>query len=100
MNILTDHINQTIRKIDAFLDQYTIGTLIIENGQVSLLLENNDEIQLNDSYIIEVFAGGAYHTITYEQAINTFCSDMPDCPLFAGLEARVKKAVYPSGLSL
>ena len=99
MNILSESIQYTTRKIDAFLDQYTLGTLIIENEQAFLVTEN-DEIQLDDSFIIEVFAGGAYHTITYEQAINTFCSDMPDCPLFAGLEARVKKAVYPSGLSL
>ena len=93
MNILTDHIKQTIREIDAFLDQYTIGTLIIENGQVSLLLENNDEIQLDDSFIIEVFDGSQYHTITYEQALNTYCSDAPEWHLFAGLEARVKKGV-------
>ena len=91
MNILSESIQYTTRKIDAFLDQYTIGTLIIENGQVSLLLENNDEIQLDDSFIIEVFDGQKYHTITLEQAINTFCADMPNCPLYAGLEARVKK---------
>ena len=91
MNILSESIQYTTRKIDAFLDQYTIGTLIIENGQVSLLLENNDEIQLDDSFIIEVFAGGKYHTITYQEAINTFCADMPNCPLYAGFECRVKK---------
>ena len=77
--------------IDTFLDQYTLGTLIIENGQVFLQTEIGEYIALNDSFEIQVFAGGAYHTITYEQAINTFCSDMPDCLLFAGLEARVKK---------
>ncbi|WP_339171236.1 hypothetical protein [Anoxybacillus sp. FSL W8-1294] len=91
MNILTDHMNQTIRKIDAFLEHYILGTLIIENQTVSLLLENNDEIQLDDLYIIEVFDGSQYHRITYEQAINTFCSDAPEWHLYAEFEARVKK---------
>lgn len=90
MNILSESIKYTTRKIDAFLENYTIGTLIIENGQALLQMEIGELIKLNDSFEIEVFAGGAYHTITYEQAINTFCSDMPDCPLFAGLECRVK----------
>ena len=90
MNILSESIKYTTRMIDAFLDQYTLGTLIIENEQAFLVTEN-DEIQLDDSFIIEVFAGGKYHTITYEQASNSYCSDMPDCPLFAGFECRVKK---------
>ena len=92
MNILSESIKYTTRKIDAFLDQYTLGTLIIENEQAFLVTEN-DEIQLDDSFIIEVFAGGQYHTITYPQVLNTFCSDMPDCPLYAGLEARIKRKV-------
>lgn len=77
--------------INAFLDNYTLGTLIIENGQVFLELEIGELIQLNDSFIIEVFDGQKYHTITYEQALNTYCADMPDCLLFAGFECRVKR---------
>jgi hypothetical protein len=91
MNIFSDHIKQTIRKIDAFLDNYTLGTLVIENQTVSLLLENNDEIQLDDSYLIEVFDGTKYHSITIEKALNTFCADAPNWHLFAGFEARVKR---------
>lgn len=90
MNILTDHMKQTIRKIEAFLENYVIGTLVVENEHVFLVTEN-DEIQLDDSFIIQVFAGGQYHTITYEQALNTYCSDAPEWHLFAGLEARVKR---------
>jgi hypothetical protein len=91
MNILTDHMKQTIRTIDAFLDNYTLGTLVIESQTVSLLLENNKEIQLDDSYLLEVFDGTKYHSITLEQALNTYCSDAPEWHLFAGLEARVKR---------
>jgi hypothetical protein len=89
--MLSDHIRYTTRMISAFLDNYTLGTLIIENGQAFLQLEIGEYIALNDSLEIQVFAGGQYHTITYEQALNTFYADMPNCPLFAGLEARVKR---------
>jgi hypothetical protein len=90
MNILTDHMKQTVRRIDAFLDNYTLGTLVVENEQAFLVTEN-DEIQLDDSYIIEVFGGSQYHRISYEQALNTYCSDAPEWHLYAGVEARVKK---------
>ncbi|MED1441902.1 hypothetical protein P4U24_08830 [Aeribacillus composti] len=91
MDTLSDHIKYTTRKIDAFLDNYTLGTLIIENGQAFLELEIGEYIELNDSFIIEVFAGGKYQTITYDQVINTFCSDAPDWHLYAGAECRIKR---------
>ncbi|MDE8562762.1 hypothetical protein PNH38_02555 [Anoxybacillus rupiensis] len=91
MNILSESIKYTTRKIDAFLENYTIGTLVIENRQAFLQLEIGELIALNNSFEIQVFAGGKYHTITYEQALNTYCSDMPECPLFAGFECRVKQ---------
>ncbi|MFC4182803.1 hypothetical protein [Saccharococcus thermophilus] len=93
MNILSENIKYTTRKIDAFLDNYTLGTLVIENGQAFLQLEIGEYIALNDSFIVEVFVNGKYHRISYQEAISTFCADMLDCPLFAGLEARVKKGV-------
>lgn len=93
MNILSENIQYTTRKIDAFLEQYTPGTLIIENGRVFLQTEIGEFVKLDDSFIIEVFADGAYHTITLEQALNTYCSDAPEWHLYAGLEARVKKGV-------
>jgi hypothetical protein len=89
MNILTDHMNQTIRRIDAFLDNYTLGTLVIEDETVSLLHENT-EIKLDNSYLIEIFDVSQYHPITIDEALNTYCSDA-DWYLFAGLEARVKR---------
>ena len=91
MNILSESIKYTTRKIDAFLDQYTLGTLVIEDEQAFLQTEIGEYIALNDSFEIQVLAGGQYHTVTYQEAINTFCSDMPDCPLFAGFEARIKR---------
>ncbi|MBE2919737.1 hypothetical protein HPK02_13130 [Anoxybacillus flavithermus] len=57
MDTLSDHIKYTTRKIDAFLENYTIGTLVIENGQAFLQLEIGELIQLNDSFIIEYLSG-------------------------------------------
>lgn len=86
--MLNDHIKRTTREIDAFLENYTLGTLIIENSEVSFETKNG-EIVLDETYAIEVFAGGKYHPITYDQARNTMSRD--GWPLYAGLEARVKK---------
>ncbi|HZG59896.1 MAG TPA: hypothetical protein VEY68_05415 [Anoxybacillus sp.] len=91
MNILTEHIKYTTRKIDAFLENYTLGTLVIENGQAFLQLEIGEFIQLNDLFIIEVFDGEKYNRISYQEALNTYCSDAPEWHLYAGLEARIKR---------
>lgn len=88
--MLNDHIKQTVRTIDAFLENYTLGTLIIDGDTVSLETKNG-EIVLDESYVIEVFAGGKYHRITYSDAINTLSND--GWPLYAGLEARAKAAL-------
>jgi hypothetical protein len=85
--MLNDHIKKTVRTIDAFLENYTLGTLIVNGDTVSLETKNGD-IKLEESDIIEVFAGGKYHPINYEQARNTMSRD--GWPLYAGLEARVK----------
>lgn len=91
MDTLSDHIKYTTRKIDAFLENYTLGTLIIENGQAFLQLEIGELIKLNDTFIIEVFDGQKYNLISYEQALNTFCSDAPEWHLYAGAECRIKR---------
>src|SRR5690606_19443645 len=86
--MLSEHIKQTVRTIDAFLGGYTIGTLIVGDGKVSLETKYG-EIVLDETYHIEVLGGGEYHQITYDQARSTISSD--GWPLYAGLEARVKK---------
>ncbi len=86
--MLNDHIKRTTREIEAFLDRYTLGTLIVDGDTVALEAENG-EIVLDETYVVEVFAGGKYHPITYDQARNTMSRD--GWPLYAGLEARVRK---------
>lgn len=86
--MLSDHIKQTVRTIDAFLENYTLGTLIVDGDTVSLETKHG-EIVLDESYVIEVYGDGKYHPITFDQAKNTMSRD--GWPLYAGLEARVKK---------
>lgn len=86
--MLSDHIKRTTREIDAFLENYTLGTLIVDGDTVSLETKHG-EIVLDESYVIEVYGDGKYHPITFDQAKNTMSSD--GWPLYAGLEARVKK---------
>ncbi|MGG3841852.1 hypothetical protein [Anoxybacillus kestanbolensis] len=86
--MLGDHIKRTTREIDAFLERYTLGTLIVDGGKVALETKSG-EIVLDETYVIEVYNDGKYHPITYDKARNTMSSD--GWPLYAGLEARVKK---------
>lgn len=85
-----ESMRRSIRDIDAFLGGYTLGTLIVDGGKVSLETKNG-EIVLDETYRIEVLGGDEYHQITYDQARNTMSSD--GWPLYAGLEARVKAAL-------
>jgi hypothetical protein len=80
---------QSIYQIDAFLENFILGTLIVENNEAYLLLSDGKELMLDDSYKIEVINGLEYHPITYDQAINTVEKYMRT-PLFAGFEARVR----------
>jgi hypothetical protein len=81
---------QSICQIDAFLENYILGTLIVENNEAYLLLSDGKELELDNSYRIEVINGIEYHPITYEQAINTHEKYMKT-PLYAGMYCRVRR---------
>jgi hypothetical protein len=87
--LLTDSIKQSIHEIDAFIEGYTLGTLIIEDGQAFLGLSNEEALKLDSTFFIEVITDSGSHSISYKEAIETVCSD--GWHLYAGFEARVKK---------
>lgn len=87
--MLNDSIKQSIHEIDAFLDGYTLGTLIVEGGQAFLEFSNGEYMPLNDNYQIEVINDNNNHPISCQQAINTLSTD--GWSLYAGLTARVKR---------
>lgn len=86
--MINNSIRQSIYEIDAFLGGYTLGTLIIENEQAFLELENNKSITLDKSFTIEVLASETYHFITFEQAVYTISYD--GWSAYAGLITRVR----------
>jgi hypothetical protein len=88
--LLNESIKQSIYKIDAFLDNWTFGRLVFEDGQPFLELNNGELIKINDSFDIEVIADGKYYPVTYQQVINT--SDRYfNTSLYAGFDCRIKQ---------
>lgn len=89
--LLTDSLKQTIYEIDAFLGGYTLGTLIIEDGQALLELSNGKYLHMNDSFQIEVITDSGKYLISYQQAISTISTD--GWYLYAGFQAMVKQVI-------
>ncbi|MDF1511068.1 hypothetical protein Gp_63 [Bacillus phage vB_Bacillus_1020A] len=83
---LSEHIKETIDRVDG----YQTGTLVVEGLKVSLLQSDNTEIQLDESYVVEVRNGNEYMAVTIEQCIGQKTKE--GWPLLAGLYARVKKS--------
>ena len=88
--MLDDSLKHAIYMIDAFLMGRILGILIVDDGQA--YLETKDKlISLDDSYEIEVITEGGYHQITYQEAINTMCTD--GWALYGGYDCRVRKVM-------
>lgn len=88
--VLNESIKQSIYKIDAFLDNWTFGILVFEDGQPFLELNNGELIKINDSLLIEVIAEGKYYPVTYQQVINTI-DQYFNTSLYAGFDCRIKQ---------
>ncbi|MCB7071190.1 hypothetical protein LIZ76_14720 [Caldibacillus sp. 210928-DFI.2.22] len=88
--LLNNSMKQSIYEIDAFLENYTLGTLIIDDKKAYLELDIGELIELDDTFKIQVINNREYIPVTYNQAINTIDKYM-NAPLFAGFLARVKQ---------
>jgi hypothetical protein len=84
MEYLSNHIKETIDRVDGF----QTGTLIVEEGKVSLLQSDNTEIKLDDTFSIEVRNDNLYEKLSIETILNTLTVE--GWPGYAGLYARVK----------
>lgn len=91
MNMLSQSIKQSIHQIDAFLENKTLGRLIVyhEKRQAFLELEIGEHIQLNDSFNIEILNCNKWIPVTFEEVITTLSTD--GCALYAGKTCRIKK---------
>lgn len=88
--LLNNSIKQSIYEIDAFLDNYMLGTLIIDDKKAYLQLDNGELLKLDDTFKIEVINDREYILVTYDQVLNAIDKYM-HAPLFAGFPARVKQ---------
>lgn len=88
--LLNNSLKQSIYEIDAFLDNYTLGTLIIDDKKAYLQLDIGKLLELDGTFKIEVINNREYIPITYNQVLNTIDKYM-HAPLFAGFPARVKQ---------
>lgn len=85
-----DHLAESLKVTLDIAKGYTVGRLIVDGEIVTLLLNDNSEIALDDRvHRIEVRNGSLYEAVIVETAIAT--KDKYQQPLYAGLYARVKK---------
>lgn len=86
-----EHLSKHIKRTLSMLDGYVSGSLVVEESTVSLLLEDDSEMRLEASDQIEVFtADGVYVAVSFDEIQNK--KTVPEgWPLYAGVDARVKK---------
>jgi hypothetical protein len=84
---LTKHINQTTDRIDAALDGWTLGVLVIEDGRVELQLDDNSLIPVPTGAVLEIKNGSGWEPLANS---DLRLLDRYGWPLFAGLDARMK----------
>lgn len=86
-----DRLTQRIRGTANMIDGYKTGVLVVNPEEVYLRPEDSNEriCTLDESWIIEVRNGYRYERVTYKEVLTTKTQE--DWPLYAGLEARVKK---------
>lgn len=78
-----------ISQIDALIDGWTIGRLIIEDQHAFLALDIGEVILLNGNFEIEVRNGDEFVPVTVEQVLNTISTD--GWLLYAGLDCRIRE---------
>lgn len=87
MQPLTAHIQNTVDCIDALLDGWTQGRLVIEDGQVYLQVEDGRLIPVPAGAILEVKNGSIWQRLTLRDLAKIITGGWP---AYAGLTARMK----------
>jgi hypothetical protein len=86
--LITDSIRKSINQIDAFLDGWTFGRLVIKPEGVSLQVEDGSLLPVPAGCILEVMNGDEWQRLTPADLTMT---TREGWPLYAGLEARMKQ---------
>jgi|GEM_PF-2474260 len=87
MFLLANSLQQTINRIDALLDGWTYGYLVIEDGQAYLELENEDLVPVTEDHYLEAENGDHFQHLTRADLEK---KTLDGWPAYAGLLARMK----------
>ncbi|HHV76535.1 MAG TPA: hypothetical protein GXX39_04065 [Syntrophothermus lipocalidus] len=84
---LTRHIQKTIDKLDDFLDGWTTGQLVVDDGQALVQLEDGQEIPISPDCQVQVRNGGQWEDLSYTDLFKVSANGRP---AYAGLDARMR----------
>lgn len=88
MQPLTDHINSTVDRIDATLDGWTQGRLVIDQGNAYIEVEPFQFVPVPAGVTVEVKNGSIWQRLT-EADLQAVTVD--GWPAYAGLPARIQE---------
>ncbi|WP_139692497.1 hypothetical protein [Sporolactobacillus terrae] len=87
---LHQHMQDTISRLDAIIDGWTLGRLIIEDDHAFLAIEIGEIILLDRrQFEIEVRNGDKFVPVTVQQVLNSISTD--GWNLYAGLDCRIRQ---------
>lgn len=86
--LLEESLKQHVYNIDATIDNYTLGRLIVD-GDKAIVQTDDRIITLNKTFKIEIIKNYEYVPITYNQ-VFTLSTD--GWPLLAGCQVRIKRS--------
>ncbi|MCO7126604.1 hypothetical protein NIE88_12600 [Sporolactobacillus shoreicorticis] len=87
---LHQSMQNTISQIDAFIENWTFGTLIVEDNHAFLALEIGEVILLDhEQFEIEIRNGDEFMPVTLDQVLTS--KTVEGWPLYAGLDARIRQ---------
>lgn len=87
---LHESIQDTISQIDAIIDGWTLGRLIVEGGHCFLVLPIGEVVLLDtDDFEIEVQNDNEFVPVTINQIMTTLSTD--GWYLFAGSDCRIRQ---------
>lgn len=84
---LIRHIQKTIDKLDDYLDGWTTGQLVVDDGQALVQLEDGQEIVITPGHRVQVRNGGQWEDLSYTDLFRVSADGRP---AYVGLDARMR----------
>lgn len=85
---MLNSLQKSCNQIDALLDGWTFGRLVVDAGQASLELETGEMLPVPDSAALEVRNGDQWEQVSAKMLQARTAEGWP---AYAGLEVRIKE---------